>query len=92
MKDIAKVSVGYVPRLGKAGRDHSDDVVAAIVIMNRTLHTNDVIKRVRSEIEKINTDGSLPPGLKLVPFYDRTTLVGVTTSTVTAQSYCSAVC
>src|SRR6202012_3023456 len=53
------------------------------VIMNRTLHTNDVIKRVRSEIEKINTDGSLPPGLKLVPFYDRSTLVAVTTSTVT---------
>jgi len=82
VKDIAKVSVGYVPRLGKAGRDRSDDVVAAIVIMNRTLHTNDVITRVRSEIEKINTDGSLPPGLKLVPFYDRSTLVAVTTSTV----------
>jgi cobalt-zinc-cadmium resistance protein CzcA len=82
VKDVAKVSVGYVPRLGKAGRDHADDVVAAIVIMNRTLHTNDIVARVRSEIEKINTDWSLPPGVKLVPFYDRTTLVGVTTSTV----------
>ena len=82
VKDVAKVSVGYVPRLGKAGRDHDDDVVAAIIIMNRTLHTNDVVARIRSEIEKINTDGSLPPGVKLVPFYDRTTLVGVTTSTV----------
>ncbi len=82
VKDIAKVSVGTVPRLGKAGRDHDDDVVAAIVIMNRTLHTNDVVARVRAEIEKINTDGSLPPGVKLVPFYDRTTLVHVTTSTV----------
>ena len=82
VKDVAKVSVGYVPRLGKAGRDHEDDVVAAIVIMNRTLHTNDVVARVRSEIEKINNDGSLPPGVKLVPFYDRTTLVAVTTSTV----------
>jgi len=82
VKDVAKVSVGHVPRLGKAGRDHDDDVVAAIVIMNRTLHTNDVVARVRSEIEKINSDGSLPPGVKLVPFYDRTTLVGVTTSTV----------
>jgi cobalt-zinc-cadmium resistance protein CzcA len=82
VKDVAKVSVGYVPRLGKAGRDHADDVVAAIIIMNRTLHTNDVVARIRSEIEKINTDGSLPPGVKLVPFYDRTALVGVTTSTV----------
>jgi heavy metal efflux system protein len=82
VKDVAKVSVGYVPRLGKAGRDHEDDVVAAIVIMNRTLHTNDVVARVRAEINKINTDGTLPPGVKLVPFYDRTELVGVTTATV----------
>jgi heavy metal efflux system protein len=82
VKNVAKVSVGHVPRLGKAGRDHADDVVAAIVIMNRTLHTNDVVARVRSEIEKINADGSLPPGVKLVPFYDRTSLVGVTTNTV----------
>jgi len=82
VKDVAKVSVGNVPRLGKAGRDHDDDVVAAIVIMNRTLHTNDVVARVRAEIQKINADGSLPGGVKLVPFYDRTTLVGVTTSTV----------
>ena len=82
VKDVATVSVGTVPRLGKAGRDHDDDVVAAIVIMNRTLHTNDVVARVRAEIEKINTDGSLPPGVKLVPFYDRTMLVHVTTSTV----------
>ena len=82
VKDVAKVSVGYVPRLGKAGRDHQDDIVAAIVVMNRTLHTKDVITRVRAEIEKINTDGTLPPGVKLVPYYDRSQLVGVTTSTV----------
>jgi heavy metal efflux system protein len=82
VKDLARVSVGYVPRLGKAGRDHQDDVVAAIVVMNRTLHTSDVITRVRAEIQKINTDGTLPPGVKLVPFYDRSQLVGVTTSTV----------
>ncbi len=82
VKDVAKVSVGYVPRLGKAGRDNDDDIVAAIVIMNRTMHTSEVAARVRAEIEKINTDGSLPPGVKLVPYYDRTELVHVTTSTV----------
>jgi heavy metal efflux system protein len=82
VKDVANVSIGYVPRLGKAGRDKEDDVVAAIVIMNRTLHTNAVVARVRAEIDKINRDGSLPPGVRLVPFYDRTTLVAVTTSTV----------
>jgi cobalt-zinc-cadmium resistance protein CzcA len=82
VKDVATVSVGYVPRLGKAGRDHDDDIVAAIVIMNRTLHTNDVVARVRAEIAKINSDGTLPPGVKLVPYYDRTSLVDVTTATV----------
>jgi cobalt-zinc-cadmium resistance protein CzcA len=82
VKDVAKVSVGYAPRLGKAGRDDEDDVVAAIVVMNRTLHTNDVVARVRAEIDKINSDGSLPPGVKLVRYYDRTTLVAVTTNTV----------
>lgn len=82
VRDVAKVSVGHVPRLGKAGRDGDDDVVAAIVVMNRTLHTNDVVPRIRAEVEKINTDGTLPPGVKLVPFYDRTSLVSITTHTV----------
>jgi cobalt-zinc-cadmium resistance protein CzcA len=82
VKDVAKVYVGNVPRLGKAGRDTEDDVVAAILVMNRTLHTNDVVPRIQAEVEKINTDGTLPPGVKVVPFYDRTTLVNVTTHTV----------
>jgi len=82
VKDVAKVYVGNVPRLGKAGRDKEDDVVAAILVMNRTLHTNDVVPRIKAEVEKINTDGTLPPGVKIVPFYDRTTLVNITTNTV----------
>src|SRR5208337_1728630 len=52
------------------------------VVMNRTLHTNDVIQRVKAEVEKLNTDGTQPAGVKIVPIYDRTTLVNVTTSTV----------
>jgi cobalt-zinc-cadmium resistance protein CzcA len=52
VKNVAKVYVGNVPRLGKAGRDHDDDVVAAIVVMNRTLHTNDVLPRVAAEVKK----------------------------------------
>jgi cobalt-zinc-cadmium resistance protein CzcA len=83
VKDVAKVYVGNAPRLGKAGRDREDDVVAAIVVMNRTLHTNDVAARIKAEVEKINSDGSLPPGVKMVPFYERTSLVAVTTATVT---------
>ena len=82
IKDVARVYVGYVPRLGKAGRDADDDAVAAILVMNRTLHTNDVIPKIKAEVEKINSDGTLPPGVKLVPYYDRSGLVDVTTATV----------
>ena len=80
--DIAKVYVGFVPRLGIAGRDHEDDVVASIVVMGRTQHTNDVVPRIQAAVNAMNTDGSLPPGVKLVPYYDRTSLVKVTTHTV----------
>ncbi|MGB6326970.1 MAG: CusA/CzcA family heavy metal efflux RND transporter [Methylocella sp.] len=82
VKDIAKVSVGYVPRLGIAGRDHDDDVAAAIVVMSRTQHTNAVLPLVQAGVEKINSDGTLPPGVKVVPYYDRSSLVSVTTHTV----------
>ena len=82
VKQVAKVSVGYVPRLGIAGRDGDDDVAAAIVVMRRTEHTNDIIPQVQAEVQKLNSDGSLPPGVKIVPFYDRSSLVGVTTHTV----------
>ena len=82
VKDVAKVSVGYVPRLGIAGKDHDSDVALAIVVMGRTYHTNDVVPRIKAEIDKLNTDGELPPGVKLVPYYDRTALVSLTTQTV----------
>ena len=82
VKDVAKASVGYWPRLGKAGRDENNDVVTGIVIMDRTLHTNDVVARVQAAMEKINHDGTLPPGVRVVPFYDRATLVSLTTHTV----------
>jgi heavy metal efflux system protein len=82
IKDVAKVSVGYVPRLGIAGRDRDDDVALSIVVMGRTYHTNDVVPRIKAAIAKMNSDGSLPPGVKLVPYYDRSSLVSVTTHTV----------
>ncbi|MFZ0931897.1 MAG: efflux RND transporter permease subunit [Syntrophobacteraceae bacterium] len=81
-KDIGKVSVGYRPRLGILGRDQQDDVVGAIVVMTRTEKTADMIPKVKAEIEKLNHDGSLPPGVKVVPFYDRSSLVAITTHTV----------
>ena len=82
VKDVAAVHVGYMERLGKAGRDYDDDIVAAVVVMNRTLHTKDVVSRIEAEVAKINSDGTLPPGVKVAPYYDRSSLVRVTTATV----------
>ena len=82
VKDVARIVEGTVPRLGEAGRDDERDVVTGVVIMNRTLHTKDVIGRVKTAVDKLNTDGSLPADVKLVPYYDRAVLVGVTTHTV----------
>ena len=82
VKDVGKISVGYRPRLGILGRDHQDDVVGAIVVMRRTEKTADMIPKVEAAITKLNHDGSLPPGVKVVPFYDRSSLVALTTHTV----------
>ncbi len=82
VKDVAKVSVGYRPRLGIAGRDNDDDMVFGIVVMGRTYQTDKVLPEVKAEIDKMNHDGSLPAGVKIIPFYDRGSLVSVTTHTV----------
>ncbi len=82
VKDVARCYVGYVPRLGIVGKDHDDDVAMAIVVVSRTSHTNDVVPRIVHEVDLMNHDGTLPPGVKVVSFYDRMALVGVTTHTV----------
>jgi cobalt-zinc-cadmium resistance protein CzcA len=82
VSDIAKVSVGYVPRLGVLGRDQEDDAVGAIVVMSRTEKTADMIPKVKAEIDQMNTDGSLPRGVRIVPYYNRSSLIAVTTHTV----------
>jgi heavy metal efflux system protein len=82
VKDVGKVSVGYRPRLGILGRDNQDDVVGAIVVMRRTEKTADMIPKVEAAIKNLNHDGSLPSGVKVVPFYDRSSLIALTTHTV----------
>ena len=82
VSDVAKVQIGYAPRLGLAGRDDKTDVVTGIVLMQKLERTMDVVKRVRAAVERINSDGSLPAGVKIVPFYDRGDLVAITVQTV----------
>jgi cobalt-zinc-cadmium resistance protein CzcA len=82
VKDVANVKVGYVPRLGICGRDQEDDVAAAIVVMSRVEQTAKMLPKVKAEIAKMNSDGSLPTGVYLEPFYDRGSLIKLTTHTV----------
>ena len=82
LSDVAKVQIGFTPRLGIAGRDDKTDVVTGIVLMQKFERTMDVVRRVAAAIERINSDGSLPTGVKIVPFYDRGDLVAVTVQTV----------
>jgi cobalt-zinc-cadmium resistance protein CzcA len=82
LSDIARNRVGFIPRLGIAGRESQDDVLFGIVLMQKGERTMDVVTRVRAAVARINSDGSLPAGVKIEPFYDRGDLVGITVSTV----------
>src|SRR5690242_1175095 len=82
LSDIARNQIGYTPRLGIAARDNQDDILFGIVLMQKLERTMDVVTRVRAAIERINSNGSLPPGVKIEPYYDRGDLVAITVRTV----------
>ena len=81
IRDIAEVKIGAVPRLGIVGQDLDDDVVTGIVIMRKGENPSVVLKAVKEKIAALNARG-LPPGVKIVPYYDRTWLMGKTLTTV----------
>src|SRR5207253_2741893 len=54
LSDIAKVQIGFTPRLGIAGRDGVTDVIFGIVLMQKLERTMEVVTRVREMIERIN--------------------------------------
>src|SRR5215472_1530614 len=82
VKDVATVTVGHQPRLGIVGQDDDEDIVQGVVLMRRGEQSLPTINRVEAEVEKINTTGILPPGLRLEKIYDRKEFINVTTSTV----------
>jgi heavy metal efflux system protein len=84
--DVGTVEIGEQLRLGRVGRlapggTDEDDVVEGIVILRRGENALEVLKRVRAKVVDINAH-YLPPGVKLVPYYDRTDLIGRTLHTV----------
>ena len=81
IRDIATVNIGAVPRLGIVGQDKDDDVVTGIVIMRKGENPSVVLKGVKEKIATLNAKG-LPKGVQIVPYYDRTWLMGKTLTTV----------
>ncbi len=82
LSDIATVQIGNLPRLGVAGHEEDNDVVLATVLMRRGEQTLPTIRAVQQEVARINAGGILPPGVRIVPLYDREELVKITTRTV----------
>ncbi|MDB5570428.1 MAG: cytochrome-c peroxidase, partial [Hyphomicrobiales bacterium] len=82
VSDVADVQIGFTPRLGLSGRDGTTDTVSGLVLMQKLERTMDVVQRVREAVATLNSDGSLPPGVQIEPFYDRGDLVGITVGTV----------
>lgn len=82
LSDVAKIQIGFTPRLGMAGRDETTDIVTGIVLMQKFERTSEVVQRLRAAVARVNSDGSLPPGVRIEPFYDRGDLVAITVNTV----------
>jgi cobalt-zinc-cadmium resistance protein CzcA len=80
--DVAKVSIGSLPRLGIAGVDDTNDIVQGIVLMRRGAASVPTIKRVEAEVDNVNKTGILPPGVQIERIYDRSDLINITTHTV----------
>jgi len=94
VKDVATVEISNLPRLGwitrsDAVRDTTghrvvsseDDVVECIVVMRKGENPSEVAAAVEKEIDRLNKD-ILPSDTKIIPYYDRSTLISYATNTV----------
>lgn len=81
VRDVAHVEIGHAPRLGQFGFNDQDDAVEGIVLMRSGERVESVLQGVKEKTAELNASG-LPPGVTIHPFYDRSDLVHLTTSTV----------
>jgi cobalt-zinc-cadmium resistance protein CzcA len=90
MRDIAVISQGPKIRLGQFARAirhengkliDSDDVVSGIVLLRKGAEADAALQGIHKKVQELN-DHILPPGVKIVPFIDRSDLVHYTTHTV----------
>lgn len=80
IRDIAVVQFGTATRYGAVTRNGEGEVVAGVTLMLKGENFNQVIKNVKERIVQIQK--SLPEGVVIEPFIDRTELVGRAISTV----------
>ncbi len=81
VKDVGRVVIGIAPRLGEFGFQKQDDAVEGVILLRTGEKTQDVLKRVEAKTKELN-EQILPKDVKVVPFYDRSDLVDLTTQVV----------
>jgi heavy metal efflux system protein len=81
VKDIAKVQIGHAPRLGQFGYMKQDEAVEGVILMRVGEQAQVILRRVEAMTKELN-ERVLPPDVKVVPFYDRQSLIEETTKTV----------
>lgn len=81
VRDVAAVAIGAHVPSGIYSKDRLDHSVEGIVTMRRGENPSLVLASVREAVDELNESG-LPAGARIVPFYDRDTLVNNTLHTV----------
>ena len=81
IKDVARVVIGIAPRLGEFGYEKQDDAVEGVILLRTGEKTQDVLTRVEAKTKELN-EIILPKDIRVVPFYDRSDLVALTTQVV----------
>jgi len=79
--DVANVEIGHAPRLGQFGYNNQNDAVEGVLLMRTGEQAQTVLKRVEAMTRHLNND-VLPKDVKVLPFYDRSDLIALTTRTV----------
>lgn len=80
IRDVAEIRIGHATRYGAITYNDKGEVAGAVVMMLKGENSNTVIKNVKERIETIKK--TLPEGIILEPFLDRTKMVNNAISTV----------
>ena len=81
LKDVGRVEIGTAPRLGEFGYEKQNDAVEGVILLRTGEKAQDVLKGVEAKAKELN-ERVLPKDVKVVPFYDRTDLIALTTQVV----------